>query len=650
MRQPTALFKSAVSVILSLSIHVALGAWLIEYAQTSGSADWLPASPVQVHLVIESSQPGSSLQAAVNDSKPEIADVPAQEESTAVSEIEDVSHSYPYLSDAATLVEIAQFSQGVVKGTKVASTDTSESVVDAKVPVTTIDEPVRDTTLSARLEVVKTPTPPDAHYNDLHTRTNSMVQAHSETRDDRLAHPVVQHDMDISNEPVEEPTIIEPDFTSHSSHLVELLPEVTNNTPGLADFDQFQNSRQLAHFDHDFLAVNDAESSFATKQHQAVSEFKEPAVNRSLKFDSIPDADQNTGTEHATQKPIEHHRLAVLSTIMSERQPSELTALEPEKQSVEPVALITKRKYRRYPKPELVSAKAAPKAYDQHPPLRQTPEEPVLPPQPTANEPIDKHVIKQTAELISVGDTNQISSVVAVAQEPVEHHRTEVEEIIKAQSPPVETAAAKPAKQTPEPPVHQTTNTNLRSSQPVPAKTETPPTVDEQQFALQQTPVSPTSAPQPITNEAKKIFDKQIRSEQTARRSEADNAVATRRFENHSNTLEPGDLSGQAVKTASIQNSGIRSPKFGLKGLSNPPPRYPYKSRLQQEQGKVLLLVHVNTQGQAAKVETLKSSGYARLDRAAKKAVKKWTFIPAEDDGTVILGTVQVPISFVLKN
>ena len=106
----------------------------------------------------------------------------------------------------------------------------------------------------------------------------------------------------------------------------------------------------------------------------------------------------------------------------------------------------------------------------------------------------------------------------------------------------------------------------------------------------------------------------------------------------------------EAVKTAAIENSTFHAPRFGVKGLSNPPPRYPYKSRLKQEQGKVLLLVHVNAKGRAAKVETLKSSGYIRLDKAAKKAVKRWTFIPAENDGGAILGTVEVPISFVLTN
>ena len=92
------------------------------------------------------------------------------------------------------------------------------------------------------------------------------------------------------------------------------------------------------------------------------------------------------------------------------------------------------------------------------------------------------------------------------------------------------------------------------------------------------------------------------------------------------------------------------APEYGIKGLSNPAPRYPYRSRVKGEQGKVILEVLVNREGRAAEITIAKSSGYSRLDKAARKAVKRWKFQPALKSGRKVQGVVRVPISFVLKN
>ena len=91
-------------------------------------------------------------------------------------------------------------------------------------------------------------------------------------------------------------------------------------------------------------------------------------------------------------------------------------------------------------------------------------------------------------------------------------------------------------------------------------------------------------------------------------------------------------------------------PRFGVEGLANPAPRYPYLSRSREEQGKVILQVYIDKKGRASRIETIQSSGHSRLDKAARKAVKNWTFMPALEDGNPTTGVVQVPISFVLKN
>ena len=113
------------------------------------------------------------------------------------------------------------------------------------------------------------------------------------------------------------------------------------------------------------------------------------------------------------------------------------------------------------------------------------------------------------------------------------------------------------------------------------------------------------------------------------------------------------DQSSDHLQTA---NLGVVSlpmnsqPKFGVEGLSNPTPRYPYLSRSREEEGRVILQVYVNKKGRASRIETIQSSGHSRLDKAARKAVNNWTFIPALEDGNPTAGIVQVPILFVLKN
>ena len=113
------------------------------------------------------------------------------------------------------------------------------------------------------------------------------------------------------------------------------------------------------------------------------------------------------------------------------------------------------------------------------------------------------------------------------------------------------------------------------------------------------------------------------------------------------------DQSSDHLQTANLGAASLRissQPKFGVEGLANPAPRYPYLSRSREEEGRVILQVYVNKKGRASRIETIQSSGHSRLDKAARNAVNNWTFIPALEDGNPAAGIVQVPISFVLKN
>ncbi|HRE17577.1 MAG TPA: energy transducer TonB, partial [Rhodocyclaceae bacterium] len=73
----------------------------------------------------------------------------------------------------------------------------------------------------------------------------------------------------------------------------------------------------------------------------------------------------------------------------------------------------------------------------------------------------------------------------------------------------------------------------------------------------------------------------------------------------------------------------IVPPKFDAAYLANPPPPYPGMSRRLNETGRVLLRVKVSPEGLPTDIDIAQSSGYPRLDEAAREAVRGWKFIPA---------------------
>ena len=83
--------------------------------------------------------------------------------------------------------------------------------------------------------------------------------------------------------------------------------------------------------------------------------------------------------------------------------------------------------------------------------------------------------------------------------------------------------------------------------------------------------------------------------------------------------------------------------------LRNPPPKYPAESRKLREEGVVLLKVAVTAEGRAADVQLQRSSGFARLDEAALKAVRRWEFNPARVGATAVACAVEVPVRFGLN-
>lgn len=93
----------------------------------------------------------------------------------------------------------------------------------------------------------------------------------------------------------------------------------------------------------------------------------------------------------------------------------------------------------------------------------------------------------------------------------------------------------------------------------------------------------------------------------------------------------------------------VTAPRFDADYLSNPKPVYPLASRRLGEEGKVLLRVKVSPDGTALSVEIKQSSGFPRLDDAARDAVVRWRFVPARRGDEAIESWVTVPIVFSLQ-
>jgi protein TonB len=94
----------------------------------------------------------------------------------------------------------------------------------------------------------------------------------------------------------------------------------------------------------------------------------------------------------------------------------------------------------------------------------------------------------------------------------------------------------------------------------------------------------------------------------------------------------------------------VTPPRFNAAYLTNPAPAYPLVSREMGEEGRVVLRVFVNERGEPQEVQVRTSSGYNRLDDAARDTVRKWKFVPAKRGDTAVGAWVLIPLSFSLRS
>jgi len=93
---------------------------------------------------------------------------------------------------------------------------------------------------------------------------------------------------------------------------------------------------------------------------------------------------------------------------------------------------------------------------------------------------------------------------------------------------------------------------------------------------------------------------------------------------------------------------GVAAPPMveSVEYVRPPAPVYPNESKRRRERGTVVLRVLVDVTGRPAQIQVERSSGFTRLDSAARDAVEKSLFRPYEVNGIAQPAQVLIPIEF----
>ena len=118
-------------------------------------------------------------------------------------------------------------------------------------------------------------------------------------------------------------------------------------------------------------------------------------------------------------------------------------------------------------------------------------------------------------------------------------------------------------------------------------------------------------------------------------------------------TVGAGSWAEAQQKLGEIEPSAIildfKLPDSNADYLNNRPPPYPALSKRLGEQGKVVVRVFIDTDGNATQAEIRTSSGYDRLDQTALKTAQAWKYVPGKVNGEPKAMWFNVPINFVLE-
>jgi TonB family protein len=110
-------------------------------------------------------------------------------------------------------------------------------------------------------------------------------------------------------------------------------------------------------------------------------------------------------------------------------------------------------------------------------------------------------------------------------------------------------------------------------------------------------------------------------------------------------TITPPPANTSAISPPTVQT--VAPPMVeSVEYVRAPVPQYPRESSRRREYGTVVLRVLVDPEGRAAQIQVERSSGFHRLDDAARQAVEKALFRPYEVNGLRQSAQVLIPIEF----
>jgi protein TonB len=114
--------------------------------------------------------------------------------------------------------------------------------------------------------------------------------------------------------------------------------------------------------------------------------------------------------------------------------------------------------------------------------------------------------------------------------------------------------------------------------------------------------------------------------------------------------IETESITAPPVATEAIAQPGPQSTVApmveSVEYVRAPAPAYPRESSRRREHGTVVLRVLVDPAGHPAQIQVERSSGFERLDVAAREAVQKALFRPHEVNGVAQAAQVLIPIEF----
>lgn len=155
---------------------------------------------------------------------------------------------------------------------------------------------------------------------------------------------------------------------------------------------------------------------------------------------------------------------------------------------------------------------------------------------------------------------------------------------------------------------------------------------------------SQQSLPIDIPKEKTEIVKEEIKEKEIEKNQNNDSPTVSKEIKEIHKNIETPTVSKE------IKESPKKSEISKASYLLHPKPIYPSASKENNEEGKVVLKVLVDEDGNPNDIQIKKSSGFDRLDNSAIQAVQKWKFNPAKKDGNSIESWVIVPIPFHLEH